>query len=747
MQKNKTKNITFMATLQKLRNMGPLLVIFVGLALLAFIAGDAVKLFDTHSIDTSVGTVGDKDINVMDFQEAYNEFDCLCNVTGLEIPEEARQSYIWSILSNSALYNDYAAKLGITVTAEEVNHVLVNGKSDFFAQFAQSQSPFHNGRKLNLDYLTQLTEAYQEQAAMGQIEGPVAVLYNSWKFLERGVILDIISNKINTIAADATIANPAVAQKNFDLNNNTHTVNVALYPFNRMDSDSIPVTEDEVKKSYKENLNSNAILTNQHESRDIKYILKTVEPSEKDLADLKEDMTKYADTLKNGYDNYQRLARISRTTYPYINMFLTKELLDPSLAKAIDTLDTNEVLGPVDNTTYSQDRKRLIKTYDVYKNIEKAEVPESFMIRAITVAEIAADGSNVDVNAAVDSLINILNNGADFKAVASNYRASFDSLTIHTSNANEVFSVVDDIESQKDIYNAPVGKYLSTDINVQGFNGKMLFQLISKEGKTDAYHAIVIRREKVFSNETYNREYENLCKFVGKSKDLAELEKNAAEDAQYWVRSQRAITTDSTLIAGTPKTSEFIDWIFDKETNVGQISGVKKCGNEDCFMVIALENINEKGDKPLTAELAPGYTVQTYIENIVKSDKATENAIAEMKDKSYNDLKSNPKISTYTVDRVEFNKPASVSSTMQDEIAVSAVAAKTNVGETSAPFKGINGVYVVEVTAKDSKNGTFDAATEKQQIETLYNRFYMTNAVANTLDKIYPKANRVYKHF
>ena len=132
---------------------------------------------------------------------------------------------------------------------------------------------------------------------------------------------------------------------------------------------------------------------------------------------------------------------------------------------------------------------------------------------------------------------------------------------------------------------------------------------------------------------------------------------------------------------------------------------------------------------------------------MVKSDKATEKAIAEMKDKSYNDLKSNPKISTYTIDRVEFNKPASVSSTMQDEIAVSAVAAKTNVGETSAPFKGINGVYVVEVTAKDGKNGTFDATTEKQQIETLYNRFYMTNAVANTLDKIYPKENRVYKHF
>ena len=83
-----------MATLQKLRNMGPLLVIFVGLALFAFIAGDAVKLFDSHSIDTSVGTVGDSEIDAREYQQVYNELDCFCKVSGYEIPEEDRDYYL-----------------------------------------------------------------------------------------------------------------------------------------------------------------------------------------------------------------------------------------------------------------------------------------------------------------------------------------------------------------------------------------------------------------------------------------------------------------------------------------------------------------------------------------------------------------------------------------------------------------------------------------------------------------------------
>ncbi|MBR5814307.1 MAG: SurA N-terminal domain-containing protein [Bacteroidaceae bacterium] len=737
-----------MATLQKLRNMGPLLVIFVGLALFAFIAGDAVKLFDSHSIDTSVGTVGDSEIEALEYQQVYNELDCFCKISGYEIPEEGRQVMVWEVLSNSTLYNNYAKELGITITPEEVNLVLTNGKSDFVRTTVQPQSAFRAGSNFNMQFLAELIQVYEEQKLNDMVDQNVEVLYQAWKYIEREVVLEMLRKKVSTLAADATIANPAVAQKNFDLNNNTYTLNVALYPYNRMDIDNIEVTEKEIADCYEKNKDTNPYLSNEQETRDIKYIVKQVVPSEKDLANLKADMTKYADSLRNGYDKYQKLARISRSMVPYNNFLLTKEQLDPTVAAAVDTLEVNEVLGPIDQTI-AVSRNEFINTYDVYMNIEKATIPESFMVRAITVSEIAADGTTVDVNAVADSLLNLLNNGADFKAVASNYRATFDSLTINTNNANEVFGLVDDIETQKDIYNATVGEFQTTDINVQGFNGKMLFQVIEKNGSAEAYNTFVIRREKVFSSETYNQEYDKFCKFVGSCQTLAELEEKAANDEthSYWVLPQQAVTTGSAIIAGTAKTGDFIDWIFNEDTKPGQISSIKKCGNDDTFMAVALENINAKGYKPLTSEVTPGRTVSDFAKRIAQSDKAKEQAMAEMKDKSYNDLKSNSKVSTYTIDKVEFKKATNVSSTMQDEVAIAAVASKLNVGETSAPFEGANGVYVIEVVSKDAKNETFNATAEKQQIEAIYNKNYTSAAIENTLGKIYPKENRVYVHF
>ena len=50
---------------------------------------------------------------------------------------------------------------------------------------------------------------------------------------------------------------------------------------------------------------------------------------------------------------------------------------------------------------------------------------------------------------------------------------------------------------------------------------------------------------------------------------------------------------------------------------------------------------------------------------------------------------------------------------MQAEVAIGAVASKLNVGETSAPFKGSNGIYVIEVTAKNAKNAARSTGSMK----------------------------------
>lgn len=728
-----------MATLQKLRNMGPLLVIFVGLALFAFVAGDAVKLFDTRSSDIVVGTIGDKEIDVMEYQEFRNKFDCFCEVMGYDMNEEARQENTWNLMSSERQLRNIAEELNLTITAEEVNHVITNGKSLFVSTSIPEGHPMREGKNINMQYLSELTKIYQEQEASGNVVPAVATAYNAWLFVEKAIEVEILQNKLNAIVADATIANPAVAQKNFDLNNNTHTVNIAFYPFENMDVRNIEVTEEEIANSYIQERDKNPLFVNEQNSRDITYIVKQVTPSEKDVENLKAEMTKYADTLRTGYNKYERLARVSRSVAGYNSLLLTKSLFPAVIADRIDTLEVNKVLGPVE----------IEGGFGVFMNIEKASIPETFKMRAIIVGEMTADGKTVDTKAVADSLANILNNGADFKAVASNYPSSFDAeKTYNTSNAADISEIVDDIETQKDIYNAPVNKYQISDLSVPGFNGKMVFCVTEKSGKVDAFHTLALIRENAFSNETYNEEYDKFCKFVGGCTNSKELAEKAMMDTEsgYWTNIQKGITTDAVAIANLPKTSNFIDWLFNEDTKIGQVSDVKKCNADDVFMAIALENINYKGYKPLYTEVRPGVTLYDVAKDVAKQDKATSQAIEEMKGKSYAELKNNPKITTSTVDKIEFKNDANIAY-MKDEAAVSAVVSKMNAGETSAPFKGKYGVYVVEVVSKDAKNGTFNASAEKQEIEALYNKNFFIEAIGNTLDKVYPKENRVYKFF
>ena len=62
-----------MATLQTIRSKGPLLVIVIGLALFAFIAGDAWKILQPHQGKQDVGEVNGETLSAQDYQKRGNE--------------------------------------------------------------------------------------------------------------------------------------------------------------------------------------------------------------------------------------------------------------------------------------------------------------------------------------------------------------------------------------------------------------------------------------------------------------------------------------------------------------------------------------------------------------------------------------------------------------------------------------------------------------------------------------------------
>ena len=63
-----------MATLQKIRNRGPLLLIVIGLALLAFILGDAWKMIRPNQGVVLAGEIDGKSISAMDYQDELEKY-------------------------------------------------------------------------------------------------------------------------------------------------------------------------------------------------------------------------------------------------------------------------------------------------------------------------------------------------------------------------------------------------------------------------------------------------------------------------------------------------------------------------------------------------------------------------------------------------------------------------------------------------------------------------------------------------
>jgi peptidyl-prolyl cis-trans isomerase D len=121
-----------MATLEKIRSKGVLLVVVVGLALLAFIVGDFLKegsTFFNKSRETVAKIVGE-DINIKEYSAAIEQMTEVYKIeTGKtdlneEMLTQLRQS-VWESMVNEKILNAEAKKLGLAVSKDELSDRLI----------------------------------------------------------------------------------------------------------------------------------------------------------------------------------------------------------------------------------------------------------------------------------------------------------------------------------------------------------------------------------------------------------------------------------------------------------------------------------------------------------------------------------------------------------------------------------------------------------------------------------------------
>ena len=788
-----------MATLQTLRNKGPLLIIAVGIALLAFIAGDAFKLFESNSYETTVGTVGEEEVSIQEFEQFRNDYGVYCSFqdkfsTNLGLPVQEKngeeiRNLTWSLLASEKMVYDRAKELGIEVTSEEINYVLAN-VPEIHRDLLQQEypCPFANPvimGTFDVNALGSFLDQYAQLQSEGEVTQEFAELYTYWKVLERKIKLNLTAMKLSNVYGISTIANKAVADKEIKLGNDSINAEIAKFPIISY-MDSVKVSDEEIAEYYNKNIRYRKEWHNLNDSRAVKYAYIKVTPSDEDRENTRIAMQACTDSLRNGYDNYSRLATKTQSeelkftdiylaseelftdipeVYQNSVLLLIPEKLDPALASRINSAAVNEVFDP-----------QLVRSnqnvneyyYYVIKNREIHSVPKEL---TLSYAIITHDNKET-LDANVASLVDSLNNGGNFAKLTEGYATKHDSIKFATNrtlsygieeyNQRKINSYTGQEVSKEILAGAALSNVMENDtiqLNIlnsstdeyQAMNlpsgKKLVFKVHEKSNDSiNIYKPIIMRRKIVYSDKTYNNELNEFNKFVGGCKNISELEANIKKSEKYNITGTQILNDLSYRIylnEPVNLNSEMSKLILDENLEVGSLTKVIKCGNSNTtFMVDEIEDNYNKGYMPLTQNFGNGATLYDLVKAEVLKEKATAKLIEDVKKKSESEM-------TYTpILGIEYGQPVQVAPNIQD-IVLSAVAAKLNVGEKSAPFCGKNimsgedYVYVVKVTEKTAKkenkldmkgvhdrarlladpSAIFKVLTEKNPTETNFRKF------------------------
>ena len=210
-----------MATLQKIRSKGPLLVIVIGLALFAFIAGDAWKVLQPHQGKQDVGEVNGKALSAQDFQQMVEELSDVIKLTNnlQSLNDEQLTSLrdqVWNTYVTNQLIAGEAEKLGLKVTDKEIQTVIEEGTNPLLMQ-----TPFRNPQTgaFDKDMLKKFLADYANMDAT-KMSAEYAEYYhrmgNFWKFIEKTLKQSLLVEKYQSLISKSFISNPVAAEDEFN---------------------------------------------------------------------------------------------------------------------------------------------------------------------------------------------------------------------------------------------------------------------------------------------------------------------------------------------------------------------------------------------------------------------------------------------------------------------------------------------------------------------------------------------------
>ena len=694
-----------MATLQKIRSKGPLLVGVIAIALFAFIAGDAFRVFQPTQ-PHEVGNVNGTSLAISEFNRLVEEYSNIQKAFSrrnslTEMETNQIKDMVWNTFVDNQLIADEAAKLGLVVSDAELDYVLSEGTNPSFRlvpMFIDEQTGRFDKDRLFM-FLAEYDKLSRTQGMSPEYLSQMDQIHTMWAFVEKSLVKERLNQKYMNLITSGFTANKVEAEMAFEGKVNQANLFAAVIPFASVDDAKVEVSDSDLQKEYnarKEMFKQNV------ETRSIDFIDVKITPSAQDVASLEQEVAEVAEQLRQATSDYASIVNnVSGSNIAYNDAFLSLGLYPQDVAARVKTLAVGDVAGPYTNATDA--------TINAVKVVSMKSLPDSIEFRMVQVQGLEAD---VLANK-TDSIVNALSNGGDFKAIAEEMQQPAEAFWISEQSIEsaEQFSLYNTLGEMgvKEVKSIPLGQ------------ANLVVQVVNRKNYVDKYKLAVVKRDMEISSETANTAYNKFSEFVATNTTLEKIKENA-EEAGYQIIPQE-ISTQAHTIGNIASTKEAMRWVFSNKP--GSVSNIFECGDGNHLLVVAVKNVIPVGYRPLDV-------VKEDLRRIVINNKKADYIVGQIEainPSSVADLAKLENASLDTIKHVSFNSPAFLAQINTSESAISGYAAVAKEGVMSAPIKGKFSVSVLNVLQREKTAETLDIPVARETIANEFSYYANTNTV------------------
>jgi len=679
-----------MAILSKIRERTFILILIIGMALFAFVIGDAINKNGGPTRMDVVGEINGEEISREEFSQILEVYKSRSNGS---ISDIQTLNAVWDGFVRERVFKEQLGLAGIVVGENDVWESLISNPN------FQSDPSFQNEIGLFDEEKVKEYIANMREDAIGAQKGSdEKARWDSWLSYEGRVRQGVVQTSYTSLVNAGLGATLEEGKRDYLFNNTSITSQYVYLPYASVADSLITITN----KDYQNYINEHKREFEVDESRDLKYVKFIVTASQKDKDALKEELNGYIEEFKSAENNADFIDDVNSDTGLNAN-FLYSSQLPKGQVEAMMNANVGDVVGTYEDAGY----------YKISKVEAVKKMPDSVMSKHIIVPFVGTTRSTSTISKeaakkSIDSIYNIVkNNSNKFDAIADEIN------TDGTKGKGGDIGWVTYAQAFSPNFDSDFAEYLFDNRkgNIQVVETAFGFHIIKITDQKNIQKTVqlaIVSRKIEASEETESQYYQNAEIFASKLTDGADFDALSQEN-NYVPLPANGIKALAENVPGLQGNNRnIVRWAFEEGA---EVNDVRRFDVDNGFVVAVLSSKTIEGTATVD-------DVASRIKPILIRKKKADILNKKLSGATLEDIANTNSVSVKTATKVNLASPT-ISGVGNEPAIVGAMSTAAE-GKVIVGLEGAKGVFAIKVTSKELPTELDNYDVFRNRIATKY---------------------------